>query len=334
MSESQELIPIKNANPAVLFAPGGLSELLDRVETDARALVPDLTTAKGRSAIASNAARVAKTKVYLDDLGKEFVGELKKQTTAIDAERKAMRDRLDALKDEVRRPLTEWEQAEKDRVNSLQLRLSHIENCFITAGCGSADIAQMIERANSWIFGDDWQEFAAEAEIKRRSLLERLHANLEAQIAREDADRIRAEREAEIAAREAAERAERIEREAKERESRAAKEATERAQRQAEEAMEAERRKQEAMRIDAERRAAVAEQQAKSAAENERKRIENEARIAREKAEILARDEENRARIRSEIYADILDEVILDGIAETVVDAIMNSRIRHIVVEF
>lgn len=323
MSEKQELIPIVNPNPAVLFAPGGLSELLTRIESDARALVPDIGSAKGRAAIASNAARVARAKVYLDDLGKLFVGELKKQTTAIDAERKAMRDRLDALKDEVRKPLTDWEVAEKERVFGLQQRLFGLGNLAITDGMTAEDIRNRIEQVTAIVIGDDWQEFKGDAERTRTDALEKLNAHLEARIAIEESERIRAERASELAARERKERDERI-----------AREATERAERAAREAMESDRRKQEALRIDAERRAAVAEQQAKDAAKRERDRIEQEARIEREKSEIRARDEANRERIRREIYDDILSEVILEGIAESVVDAIMSGRIRHLRIDF
>lgn len=60
----KDLIPIENPNPAVLFAPLGLNEILERIATEARALVPDLRTKKGRDAIASNAANVARAKTY------------------------------------------------------------------------------------------------------------------------------------------------------------------------------------------------------------------------------------------------------------------------------
>ena len=55
--------------PAALFVAGGLEDLLGRIETEARALVPNTKTAKGRKEIASNAARIPRSKTYLDGLG-------------------------------------------------------------------------------------------------------------------------------------------------------------------------------------------------------------------------------------------------------------------------
>jgi hypothetical protein len=54
----------------------------------------------------------------LDDVGKEIVSEWKKKSKVIDEKRKTIRDRLDALRDKIRTPVTEWEKAEEDRVRA------------------------------------------------------------------------------------------------------------------------------------------------------------------------------------------------------------------------
>lgn len=104
------LIPLHNPEPATLFIPGGLDPIIALISREARALVPDLGTAASRDAIAGNAAKVARAKTYLDGLGKEYVATLKELPKQVDAERKRMRDALDALKAEVRAPLTAWEE--------------------------------------------------------------------------------------------------------------------------------------------------------------------------------------------------------------------------------
>lgn len=104
------LIPLHNPEPATLFIPGGLDPIIALISREARALVPDLGTTASRDAIASNAAKVARAKTYLDGLGKEYVATLKELPKQVDAERKRMRDALDALKEEVRAPLTAWEE--------------------------------------------------------------------------------------------------------------------------------------------------------------------------------------------------------------------------------
>src|SRR5258708_3289999 len=67
-------------------------------------------------AMASLASKVARSKTALNEMGKNLVSELKAKTGAIDSERRTIRERLDALKDEVRRPLTDWKNADKERI--------------------------------------------------------------------------------------------------------------------------------------------------------------------------------------------------------------------------
>ena len=90
-----------------------LQPYLDQIATAARDFVPDASTPKGREAIKSQAYKVTRAKTYLDDTGKGVVAELKDLPKKIDANRKAARDFLDALIDEIRQPVAEWEAEEK-----------------------------------------------------------------------------------------------------------------------------------------------------------------------------------------------------------------------------
>jgi hypothetical protein len=56
------------------------------------------------------AAKVSRTKTPVDDAGKNLVAGVKERVKAIDAERKRFRDAMDALRDQARKPLTEWEE--------------------------------------------------------------------------------------------------------------------------------------------------------------------------------------------------------------------------------
>ncbi|MDX9896843.1 MAG: hypothetical protein RBS34_15445, partial [Desulfofustis sp.] len=112
-----EIITTQQLDLAVFFnGDNSLDRLLDRIEQEALSLVPDVSTAKGRGEIKSLAYKVAQSKTALDNAGKQLVAEAKQKLAAVDAERKKARDRLDALKAQVRQPLTEWEQAEDRRV--------------------------------------------------------------------------------------------------------------------------------------------------------------------------------------------------------------------------
>ncbi|VFS57454.1 Uncharacterised protein [Raoultella planticola] len=116
MSEITDLVVIEKSNAMAIFTSNDqLDPLIEAIEKEARSLVPDVTTKKGRDAIASMAHKVARSKTYIDNAGKDLVAELKALPKQIDESRRVARERLDALKDEVRRPLTEWE-AEQARI--------------------------------------------------------------------------------------------------------------------------------------------------------------------------------------------------------------------------
>ena len=67
-----QLVVIEPTTAVALFTEGqGVAELLADIRQKATSLVPDITTAKGRKEIASIAHAVARTKTYLDGLGKE-----------------------------------------------------------------------------------------------------------------------------------------------------------------------------------------------------------------------------------------------------------------------
>lgn len=100
-----------------LFIDGKIIDaVLDDIDRIARQTPADLTTAKGRKSIASTAHKVARSKVYLDDIGKVLVADWKAKAAMVDATRRKIRERLDGLKADIRRPLDDWEAAEEQRL--------------------------------------------------------------------------------------------------------------------------------------------------------------------------------------------------------------------------
>lgn len=343
-----DLMPLENPDPPALFRPGGLDAILARVEADARSLVPDITTVKGRSAIASTAARVTKTKTYLDAMGKDLTADLKRQTGAVDAERKAMRDRLDALKREVRKPLDDWEQAEVDRIENIRFRIDLLraDDNDEQPSAIYVDHMQMIESVE---IDDSFAEFQDEAQQAKYSSLYRLTLQRDAAKAREaEAARIEAERQ-ELAAKAQKEREDRIAKEAAERATREAQESVARAERErvyAEQRvkdLEAKRMRDEAFaKVRAERAAKSAEEEARAVAERSRqqqeaavkaeaKRIADEAKAKADADAARARDEAHREHIHAEIVDDIIPATINDRtIAEILCESIAAGKIRHL----
>lgn len=315
---TQEIAVIDNTAIAQAFAtPSGIDVLIQRIKSEASAEVPDLTTKKGRDRIASLAYKVSKTKTLVDDFGKELVAEEKKRLALIDADRKKWRDECDKLRDEIRKPLTDWEQAEADRIQRHKDAIQKLRELSAPAmGTDSAAISGLIAQAEAVTLGDHWQEFAAEAGKAKDETLAILRFNLQrrqqyeseqAELARlraeaarreqEDADRRAAEREAQRI-REAEERARREAEEAAAK-ARADAEAAARAEREAIEAKaRAEREAAERARIASEQAEARAKAEAEAAKlreqDAERRRVESEERAKRDAQEAAERAERDR----------------------------------------
>lgn len=276
MSEIMDLVVIEKKNAMAVFTNNDqLDPLIEAIEREARSLVPDVTTKKGRDAIASMAHKVARSKTYIDNAGKDLVAELKALPKQIDESRRVVRERLDALKDEVRRPLTEWE-AEQERIKAEEAMNALHAEALVMNEEFDRQLAARIESDHEMAllmndaFDREQADKAAEAERQRIAHEEEIKRLAAAAAAREVEQRAQRERE-EAAHREAvlkaqAEQAER---------DRIAAEQKAEADKQA--AVEAERRKaqEEADRI---RREAEQREQARLA--EEKRKAEEESRRA------------------------------------------------------
>ncbi|HGU5487439.1 TPA: hypothetical protein ACM9YT_004614 [Klebsiella pneumoniae] len=276
MSEIMDLVVIEKKNAMAVFTNNDqLDPLIEAIEKEARSLVPDVTTKKGRDAIASMAHKVARSKTYIDNAGKDLVAELKALPKQIDESRRVVRERLDALKDEVRRPLTEWE-AEQERIMAEEaMNALHVEALAMNEDF-DRQLAARIESDHEMAllmndaFDREQADKAAEAERQRIAREEEIKRLAEEKAKREAAEQ--AQREIDAAA--AREREAIL---AKERAEREQREAAERAEREKQAAIEAERRKaqEEADRI---RREAEQREQARLA--EEKRKAEEESRRA------------------------------------------------------
>lgn len=182
-----------------------LERLLASVEERVRKHVPDLTTAKGRDAIASLAYAVSRSKTALDDAGKKLNEDAQAQIKAVNAQRKKATDRLDALRDEARKPLTDWERAEEER------KARHMEAMKVfnpigaeAATMSASDLQERADAVAARVVDESWQEFRQMAETKKASALEQLRPLIAAAVAREEQAAKLAAMEAELAAARAA----------------------------------------------------------------------------------------------------------------------------------
>ncbi len=308
MSEATGLsIVIEPVNALAVFTqPDHIEQILQQVEEEVSAFVFDASTKKGRDAMASLGLKVAKTKTYLDGLGKDLVTEYKEVPKKIDASRKVVRDRLDALKEKVLQPKLEWE-AEQDRIKAE-------EEARIAAEKLAAEIEELHEKAllMNEIIDRDAAEAKDEAERKRIAHEEELK-RLAAEQAKREAD-------AEIAA--AAQR---------EADARAALEKAE---------AKAEREKQEAAeQAERDKQAAIEDEQRRAKEEADRIRLEAEqkeaARLAEEKriadeAEKRAKDVEHRRSVNNKAVADLVAAGVPEDCAKKCITAIAKGEVSAI----
>lgn len=309
MSEIMDLVVIEKKNAMAVFTNNDqLDPLIELIEKEARSLVPDVTTKKGRDAIASMAHKVARSKTYIDNAGKDLVAELKALPKQIDESRRVVRERLDALKDEVRRPLTEWE-AEQARIaaekaaEEERMRIEAEQKAALEALRKQVEVDHEMALLMNDAFDREQAEKKAEAERQRIAREEEIARQAEEKAKREAAEKAQREIDA-AAAREreailAKERAERERIEAQQRAEREQREAAERAEREKQAAVEAERRKaqEEADRI---RREAEQREQARLA--EEKRKAEEEAR--------RAADVEHRRGINTAAVQALIDQGI------------------------
>lgn len=264
-----------------------------KIEEEIAAFVPDVTTEKGRAAIASLAYKIARTKTGLDEAAAGVTADQKAIIDAVNGERRKMRDDLDALKAKVRAPLDAWEEAEKAKAARAHQAISSLSK-NLTGHEDSGELAMMLNNLGDWeitaeLYGEEMEDVNAayrdcvERTTKALNAREKYEAE---QVELEQLRREKAEREAAEASRIAEEERKQREEEEKRRQEeerqRIEQEARERAEREAQEKIENERREREA----AEARAKEAEERA------ERERQEAEERRQREADEAKRREEE------------------------------------------
>lgn len=340
---------------AVLTDQARFEQFFEQVKAETDKLQIDLTTEKGRKAIASMAYKVARTKTALDNFGKELNEDARKQISVVDEARRRIRDRLDALRDEVRRPLTEWEATEEKRKAKCEEVMAWLSAVTVIT------IDDTAETVTARL--DEVEEIEFDATVFQDSIdmVEGMRANAIAilqpamtRLKREEADRAELERL----------RAAEVERQRQEQE-RIDREAAEARQRE-EEAAEVKRQEEaaaaEARRLAEAREAAAAEERRKveqAAAEERRKQEEAHAaevaRLQREKDALEAKqreeerqrqeeaaeerrraaDREHQAKVMGEAKAALIENCKLsENVARQVVLAIRGGAIPHITLKF
>lgn len=347
-------------NAVQIFQQGGLDAILEGIEAKVRAIPLDGSTAAGRDQIRSVAYSVTRTKTLLDAEGKALTEGWRESTKRVNDDRKRLTERLTLLADDVRKPLTDFENKDKARVAAHEAALAELTGLLEILkrypNMTAADLAAHLADYESLHAGRDWEEFTSRAHAARTGVLstvqEKLAARRQFEADQAELAALRAAEEARLQK----ERDERLQREAAEKqrlesERKAAAEAErerKRVEAEAEKvrlAAEKDRREHEAAikKAEADKLAAeakakaeveAAEKRARDAAEQERQRIESE-RKAQEAADAKrAANKAHVAKVRSEVLEDLLDYVADEALANKLVEILTTGQIRHVKVVF
>lgn len=345
-----DLVVLENVNAVEVFSGRGVDDLLKKITEEAKSIVCNVETARGRRDIAAMAHKVAKSKTYLDGLGKDLVSDWKTKSKAVDNERKKMRDHLDNLKAEVRQPLTDWEQAEEDRTAKHEANILDI----VSTGDGAEqnwmeeNLGSMLHYVESIKIGDSWEEYAnnaakakdaaiiqvKEAIAKREKYdaeqaeLAKLRAESEEREQKKHEEALR--REGEEKAKREAEAKAKVETEEKERELKQSEIARQAAIREKETAQRKVIEIEEKAKTEAIEAKARAEREIEEAAQVERDRMEQE-RIAEEaSAKKREADKQHRAKINNAVVDALVVAGLSEASAKKVVTAIAKGQVPHI----
>lgn len=319
---------------------GGLQGFIDQITLQAhdQAKGLDASTAANRKKLASIAYSVAQAKTGIDGEGKDLVSEAKAKIKVVDDNRKAVRDKLDTLRDTIRQPVTDYEQAEQERLAAIQAVLDQLDTLASANDSDgqrlSAEQLHMRKHQAAALAKNDYGDMAADVAAKAESTLKYLDTAIaaaeeyeqqQAEIERmrtEQAAREQAERDAKIAA-EAAEKA-RAEAEAK---AKAEREASERARIEAQlRAEQAERDKQTAIeQAEAREAAAIAA---------ERQRAEQAQHEAEAAAAARAADIENQRKVNRTILAAMRANGIDEAAAIAFLTQVAKGQVPHLKIHY
>ena len=336
----------QNVIVAAFQKENGTKSLYEQIANNARSIVFNMNDKKERDALKSYAYNLARTKTTVDNYGKELVSGIKAQAAVIDADRKFWRDNMDLVQEEIRKPLTDFENAEKARIKRLEDEVAVIKMPANLCGeWDAASIEDAIQTLENKLIDSSFEEFEQEAKLAKFETLEKLRTALAARekyeaeqaelerLRKEQLEREQRERDERIA-KEAADKA-RIEAEAKalaekQRFEREQKEQAELAERQQREAAERE------ARLQAEKEAA--ELRAQQAAVMERQRIERE-QAAKEEAERKAEEArlanvEHMRSINQEILNKLCEIGLDEDQAKAVITAIARNQIPNVSIKY
>ena len=117
----------KIENPIQLFTETEMDKLVNKIKEKVDGFMPNLATDKSRKEIAAMAYKVSRSKTALEKLSNDLTEDWKNKTKAVVKIRKSMSEQLDQLRDQIRKPLTDWEDEQEKIIAQMKKALEGIK---------------------------------------------------------------------------------------------------------------------------------------------------------------------------------------------------------------
>lgn len=332
-----ELITIEPKDALTIFTtPKAIDPFLNMVREAVSGFSGDISTAKGRSEIKSMAHKVTKVKTHIESVGKQLSAEQKELPKKIDATRRLAWDALEALADEVRKPVTEWEAAEDARIDRHKCAIARMDQLAGSAHLQipTSQLREALAEVEAVTVGPECEEYETAYAKAKEAAVAALKAGIEA---REKYDAEQAELAALRAAAE--------ERAKKDREEQIARDAAAQATREAEAKAEAEKKRladeADAARVAAERREfemaqqiEAAKRQAAEAEANAKRKQEEEKAAEADEARRREANKQHRAKINRAALEALTAGGIAEDTAKNVLKLIIIGAVPHVSISY
>lgn len=325
-----ELVP-KQIKPSEIFVPKGLDVILNGVNAKVKEFNSqdlNIDDKKDRDKIRSFSSDVAKSKTFIDKARIVFVRERKDELKVIDTEAKRFRDKMDEIKTEVRKPLTDWEDVEKEQIEKEEREQEMID--WHTEALGMHDLFKREEAMKKQQAEMDAKQ-AEFDRIAKEQKLEKERLEREEKLKKEAAEQ--AEKQAEIDRLEA-------ERKLEEEKNRRIREAEEAKKKRVAEKEQAEKEKQDAIdKLEREKQEEIDQMKRDQEEKDEKER----KRIADEKAETdrlqkiedeRQADVDHRKKVNNNIVKCLGKFKIDKNVSEDIVKSIVKNEIPGLSVNY
>ena len=312
----------------------GLDGILMQIADAARAEAAqfDGNTEAGRKGLKAVAAQVSKIAKSIAEEGKEIVRDVKARVAIVDRNRIDGDAFLKELRDEIKRPATEYENQQKELKERSEAVLAELRSFAFMVKDGqflsSAEIQQRIDRLNEIkVTAYDFMQDEIDATVMQMEGV--LASNLQAAQDKERQDAELAAKEEALKKAEAAAHDEKIRREAEEKAKQAA------AKREAELLAEAEAAKQAAKQAEEEKAKAKAE--AEEAAKQAHAKAQAAAQAVTQNkppVSIENADEETQRRVNNAVVSSLIDAGCTKPVAVKILERIINNEIPHVSIDY